>query len=886
MDHSVPQPSHSDLILEGAGLQVAASLGALLSASPCRQKKNYTFRLDEQPSSGWRPQLSTQQFQTLLQNLSSLRIRATFGPGRGYLDNVRMVSAGRGDGSPAPWVWTCSCPLGHQGDFCGSCSPGFRRTAPAEGPFSPCEPCDPRTGDCYPADETAAQLRCPPGFYQDRRNPGSCLRCPCPEGVSCTLQEGRGQPECDPCPVGTTGRRCDVCLEGFYGDPAGNRACRPCQCNGHISPALPGSCDRRSGECLRCLNNTRGWSCESCLPGFYHGRASDACRACDCDPRGSASTRCDHLGRCQCKPGFQGTRCQLSTCPACFTSIQKKMKEYTTKVEEMLLLDVGGGSSVDRPEVDAALRSMEQLMDTLQLDMDKLRGLEVRLQAHLAAANTTQSSNRDTIQDAAEVEDRVQRQQQLYSRKVEQVQELLEEIKQNLEQARTDLRSADVPSGDAPQASGFSALLQRALDLADLHQREADVVHQSSGAALDGSEKSLALAQAVINNENKVKELAGGLRSRYEQMSTQVKDLDNLAQSLSGEAGDEGAVATSMLRDISRLEQDLPSGLKDGVDTMASTLKDLTGAAARSNQDLDSLQQEVEQDRVAAEKLLRDGRASGQQVEKLLGRVEAARDVTKAALEGLQGSSEDLDAALKSLRGFNQEISSSRAAANGAIQRLDTINATVQQAARSNAQTQDVLRDMAEDFQQSLANANMLETLLSSVEDASRSLPSHSRLLDEATKLKEDSEDLKIRGDRAARDLRTELDAARRLEDASAQAAAGAAGALDISRQSRAEVDRTLQDVNRLLAQMGQTGVVDQERLQQMDASLSSAERTVEQRLRPWLREVELQEAAHRRHLSAVNADVDKVLADIKNLEDILKSIPEGCFNTLPIEKP
>lgn len=37
------------------------------------------------------------------------------------------------------------------------------------------------------------------------------------------------------------------------------------------------------------------------------------------------------------------------------------------------------------------------------------------------------------------------------------------------------------------------------------------------------------------------------------------------------------------------------------------------------------------------------------------------------------------------------------------------------------------------------------------------------------------------------------------------QAAAGAAGALDISRQSRAEVDRTLQDVNRLLAQMGES---------------------------------------------------------------------------------
>lgn len=52
--------------------------------------------------------------------------------------------------------------------------------------------------------------------------------------------------------------------------------------------------------------------------------------------------------------------------------------------------------------------------------------------------------------------------------------------------------------------------------------------------------------------------------------------------------------------------------VQDGVDTMASTLGDLTRAATRSSQGLDSLQQQVEQDRVAAEKLLRDGRASGQ----------------------------------------------------------------------------------------------------------------------------------------------------------------------------------------------------------------------------------------------------------------------------------
>lgn len=71
-----------------------------------------------------------------------------------------------------------------------------------------------------------------------------------------------------------------------------------------------------------------------------------------------------------------------------------------------------------------------------------------------------------------------------------------------------------------------------------------------------------------------------------------------------------------------------------------------------------------------------------------------------------------------------------------------------------------------------------------------------------------------------------------------------------------------------------------------MDDSLDSAQRKVEQDLRPWLRDVELQEAAHKRRLSAVNTDIDNVLADIENLKDILASVPHGCFNTLPIEKP
>lgn len=226
---------------------------------------------------------------------------APVSPGRGYLDSVQLVSAQRGAGRPAHWAWTCRCPLGHGGDLCDRCSAGFKRTRPAEGAFSPCEPCDPHTGDCYSADETPGERSCPTGFYQDRRNPGTCLKCPCPDGASCTLEGGSQQPRCDRCPRGSTGNaprvcssrtvthrllpgsgpHCEVCGEGFYGDPAGvggvQRPCRPCQCNGHISASTPGSCDGSTGECLKCVNHTRGRSCQSCRPGFYHRRPWEAC---------------------------------------------------------------------------------------------------------------------------------------------------------------------------------------------------------------------------------------------------------------------------------------------------------------------------------------------------------------------------------------------------------------------------------------------------------------------------------------------------------------------------------------------------------------------------------------------------------------------------------
>lgn len=69
------------------------------------------------------------------------------------------------------------------------------------------------------------------------------------------------------------GKRCELCDDGFFGDPLGQRGpvrpCVPCQCHGNVDLNAVGNCDSVSGRCLRCLHNTTGEQCQQCRPGFY-----------------------------------------------------------------------------------------------------------------------------------------------------------------------------------------------------------------------------------------------------------------------------------------------------------------------------------------------------------------------------------------------------------------------------------------------------------------------------------------------------------------------------------------------------------------------------------------------------------------------------------------
>ncbi|CAG6021045.1 unnamed protein product [Menidia menidia] len=162
----------------------------------------------------------------------------------------------------------------------------------------PCR-CDPQgalSGEC---ERVGGQCRCKPNVIGRR-----CGQC-APGTYGYGIQ-------------GCTGARCDQCAPGYYGNPEQpGGQCSPCRCNNNIDPQDPGSCDRRTGRCLRCLHHTDGPACARCQQGYYGNALTQDCRLCTCVTAGTLPAacpdgpcHCDHqTGACPCRENVVGHNC-------------------------------------------------------------------------------------------------------------------------------------------------------------------------------------------------------------------------------------------------------------------------------------------------------------------------------------------------------------------------------------------------------------------------------------------------------------------------------------------------------------------------------------------------------------------------------------------------
>ncbi|KAL1456234.1 hypothetical protein WDU94_000979 [Cyamophila willieti] len=274
----------------------------------------------------------------------------------------------------------CKCRAQTYGRECDQCSPGYWNYPNCQRCIcnGHADVCDSKTGACINCrNSTDGENcdRCVSGYYGDPRLGIGipCRPCPCPGTVdsgkshadTCQL-DLRSQEVICACKEGYGGKKCDNCLDNYFGNPQEfGGSCSPCNCSDNVDLINPGNCDPSTGKCLQCLYQTEGDHCEVCKPGFY-GNALDhnciecvcnilgtdrsrddkgicdrrtgqcpclpnvigfscdqcvknhwkiasgiGCESCDCDPVGSVEgTECNEFdGQCECKPGFGGRQC-------------------------------------------------------------------------------------------------------------------------------------------------------------------------------------------------------------------------------------------------------------------------------------------------------------------------------------------------------------------------------------------------------------------------------------------------------------------------------------------------------------------------------------------------------------------------------------------------
>ncbi|KAM9009328.1 laminin subunit gamma-2 [Ara ararauna] len=903
LDRGGRQPSPYDVVLEGDGLRITAPFLPHGKVLPCGVSQTYTFRLDEHPSSKWSPRLNHFEYRRLLGNLTALWIRATFGEySTGYLDNVTLVSAQPITGVPAPWVEYCECPAGYWGQFCERCAPGYHRDAPSRGPFSTCVPCnchgggicDPDTGECYSGDENVANsVSCPFGFYRDPRQLHSCRACPCGNGQGCSLVPGGEEVICDSCPPGAAGTNCEYCADGYFGDPAASRPCQPCQCNGNVEPNAMGNCDRQTGECLKCIYNTAGFYCDRCKDGFFgNPLASDPahkCRACTCDSAGAEPLKCRRDGSCICKPGFEGPNCEDSECPACYEEVKAQMNLYLQQLVELELLfsEVQAGGGAESQELEGRMQEAEEMLWNILAEALSLQASDRSLESRVIRIKGQGSTSESYLDEIKATVERLRSLVSQYESQVHDTRQLLERARLDLDRSGAALRRVTISTSNLPRGSNQILMLaQEALRLANSHAQAANTIEQAVKAAWEDTRQMLELVRTAAGGEAAAASSLQGLQGKYEDLKLLAGGLKTEADGMASEADKAYQGSLVLLSSLSRLTM-TDTGSFEGEATWlkqdASALLSLVDTHMAQYRQLQSHTGRWEEE---IKQLLRRGEGKRAMLMQLLSRANLAKSTALQAVSAGNATFYEVEQILKSLREFNLQAADKRREAEDAMRRLPIISSMVTSAREKTDRAESILASAASESKVARRAAGEAKEITMGIQqeitrlkvEANKTADSVLALEKAVATLRREAKELDGKFERKG--LEVEADAAVIQEMAQeaqrVHAKAGQAGVI---------MQETLSALEELLHLMNQPGAVDEDGLKQLEMNFSKA-KTRSNQLKDEMLKLEQTAMLQKARVRTLESNIDEILADIKNLEDIQRNLPPGCYNTKAIELP
>ncbi|XP_061239423.1 laminin subunit gamma-2 isoform X2 [Bos javanicus] len=855
VDRGGRHPSAHDVILEGAGLQITAPLMPRDKTLPCGITKTYTFRLNEHPSSNWRPKLSYFEYRRLLRNLTALRIRATYGEySTGYLDNVTLISARPVSGTPAPWVEQCVCPVGYKGQFCHECASGYKRDSARLGPF------------------------------------GTCIPCNCQGGGAC-----------DP----DTGARCELCADGYFGDPFGEhgpvRPCQPCQCSDNVDPSAPGNCDRLTGRCLKCLYNTTGAHCDQCKAGYFGDPLApnpvDKCRACNCNPMGSEPVECRSDGSCVCKPGFHGLNCDhaaLTNCPACYNQVKSQMDQFMQQLEslETLLSKAqAGGGAVPDTELKGRMQQAEQALQDLLREAQISEGAIRSLNLQLAKARSQENSYRTRLDDLKMTMERLRTLGSQHQDRVQDTRRLITQMRLSLEESEAALRNTNIPPSEHYTGpNGFKSLAQEATRLADSHVESANNMEQLVRETEDYSKQALTLARKAAAEGGSSGSLRGSvvqeLGGKLEKIKSLAQQLSREATQIDNEADTSYQHSLRLLSSATQLQgvndqsfQVEAKKIRQKADSLSSLVTKRMDEFKRVQSSLGNWEEETQ-------KLLQDGKNERQKSDQLLSRANLAKSRAQEALSMGNATFYEVENILKNLREFDLQVEDRKAEAEEAMKRLSYISQKVADASDKTRRAETALGGAATDAQRAKTAAGEALKIAGKIEQEIGSLNVEANVTADGALAMEKglatlkSEMRKVEGELARKEREFDVDM-----DTVQMVITEAQRVDSRAKNAGVTIQDTLNTLDGILHLIDQPGSVDEEGLILLEQKLFRAKTQINSQLRPLMSELEERVRWQRGHLHSLETSIDGILADVKNLENIRDNLPPGCYNTQALEQ-
>ncbi|XP_078083670.1 laminin subunit gamma-3-like [Mustelus asterias] len=883
------------LILEGSGIHVTASVSAQVQNDTSPWEQMVIFTLHEAGEGIQTPALSSFQFQQLLSNLSTVKL----GGRNGFpfsLMEVTLVTAQAGLSPRAAWVEECMCPEGYVGQFCEFCAPGYKREVPYGGPLSQCIPCtcnqhgtcSPDSGICQCVHNTIGPSceQCASGYYGNpfRGRYNDCKPCPCPSQSNCAMVEDTKEVICTDCPDGQTGKRCEMCDDGFFGDPLGLhqfvRPCSRCQCNGNTDPNAVGNCDQLTGECLKCLFHTVGHYCDQCDDGFY-GNAlapnpSDKCQPCNCDPVGSTNEvqTCDPAsGQCECLPHVTGRDC--SQCEPGFYNLQSAVGCFSCACHP-----VGSrngycqtltGQCNCRPGIEG--RSCDKCQRGY-FDLSE-RGCRACDCSPLGSVDMQCQKNGSCLCKRGFVGRKCEQCQENYYYEASTFHCQLCPVCYGLVQDEIPWLVSRSPTDES---RNWTRLVKDSRTLAESQARVAVEIESIVREALATSNRSYLLLSGIIEdnsiaaNITEIEDRLQTLQSKMSALAEEVEEVLKEVKRLYTSTQQAQRASLGLLQNHTQLDP-------EGWDNFTSELEDLENTLQSKERQIEKLLVELEP-RVKALKM---GEETKELYDELLSRVKSAQATARSSIQQAKRIKEEAMSLLKTLEDNKKLFSARKMRSKGTFRKMGAIRERlVVEARRKTAHAGRILRVAESSSTFSNRTAGRAANLTRDVAKEAQKI--RRRAQDQATQSNSLRPNLEAMQERleAQEDQTAALKVTVQEDSEAAAKLLRETTAMDKDmEEAKDSLDGELKQLMQLLRTVESLEIdqVTEETLNKTQTQMGALRWTIDRKLAQKVRELEAASEMQILKMKTFEKDIEEIETEKHNLEDIVQNLPQGCYN-------